>query len=82
MPSEDVYLAYDLLGGKRGPLRTIARATGYVVLFFIGYVLRLGLAAGTVNALVFLFSPALERWIENLPERRLGVAGLGLIFEE
>ena len=206
------YLAYDLLGGKRGPLRTIARATGYVVLFFIGYVLvlglryaivaasgmgvllgiefriarvnpshgerhrivvlfgflrglvlglagitvagplfgavygllsgagltiaylrgfaptqdyeaeskphisrhkmlaslwravavsiagivagvlnaprtywilfglKLGLAAGTVNALVGLFSPALEGWTENLPERRLGVAGLGLIF--
>jgi len=206
------YLAYDLLGGKRGPLRTIARATGYVVLFFIGYVLvlglryaivaasgmgillgiefriaginpshgeqhrtvalfgflrdlvlgvagitvaglhfgsvfgflsgigltisyllgfaptqdyeaeskphisghkmvaslwravavgiagivagllntprtywilfglKLGLAAGTVNALVGLFSPAIEGWIENLPERRLGVAGLGLIF--
>lgn len=177
-------MAYDLLGGKRGPLRTIARATGYVVLFFIGYVLVLGLryaivaasgmgillgiefriaginpshgeqhrtvalfgflrglvlglagisvagplfsavfgllsgagltisyllgfaptqdyeaeskphisghkvlaslwravAAGTVNALVGLFSPALERCIENLPERRLGVAGLGLIF--
>jgi hypothetical protein len=35
---------------------------------------------GFVNALVFLFSPALERCIENLPERRLGVAGLGLIF--
>jgi hypothetical protein len=38
------------------------------------------LAAGTVNALVGLFSPAIEQWIENLPERRLGVAGLGLIF--
>ena len=198
------YLAYDLLGGKRGPLRTIARATGYVALCFIGYVLvvglryaivaasgmgvllgiefriarvnpshgerhrivvlfgflvlglagktvagplfgavygllsgagltiaylrgfaptqdyeaeskphisrhkmlaslwravavgiagivacvlnaprtywilfglKLGLAAGTVNALVGLFSPAIEQWIENLPERRLGVAG-------
>jgi hypothetical protein len=204
MPSV-VYLAYDLLGGKRGPLRTIARVTGYVALCFIGYVLvvrtwyaivaasgmgillgiefriarmnpshgerhrivvlfgflrglvlglagksvagplfgavfgllsgsgltisyllgfapsqdyeaeskphvsghkmlaslwravavgvlsaprtywilfglKLGLAAGTVNALVGLFSPAIERWIENLPERRLGVAGLGLIF--
>ena len=30
------YLAYDLLGGKRGPLRTIARATGYVALFSSG----------------------------------------------
>jgi hypothetical protein len=206
------YLAYDLFGGKRGPLRTIARAAGYVALFFIGYVLvlglryaivaasgmgillgiefriarmnpshgerhrivvlfgflrglvlglagisvagplfgavfgvlsgagltisyllgfahtqdyeaeakphisghkmlaslwravavgiagivagvlnapgtywvlfglKLGLAAGTVNALVGLFSPAIEGWVENLPERRLGVAGLGLIF--
>jgi hypothetical protein len=33
-----------------------------------------------VNALVGLFSPPIERWIEDLPERRLGVAGLGLIF--
>ena len=207
------YLAYDLLGGKRGPLRTIARATGYVALFFIGYGivlglryglvastgmgvllaiefrraladdssnqvrrssvflfgflrgvvlglagmtmtgptfgvlfgllsgiglttvyalgfapmrdyethskpristhkilaslfralaislagvitafltspaghwmilgLRLGLAAGTVSALVGLFSPAVEWWIDHLPERRLGVLGLGLIL--
>jgi hypothetical protein len=27
------YLAYDLLGGKRGPLRTIAQATGYIAVF-------------------------------------------------
>ncbi|MGI8743834.1 MAG: hypothetical protein ACR2NN_14925 [Bryobacteraceae bacterium] len=207
------YLAYDLLGGKRGPLRTIARATGYLALFFIGYLtvlglryaivaasgmgillavefrlagtkpvqntdrrgtvllfgflrgvvlglagmtvagstfgvwfgllsgvglsgfyaigfaptddyesqskphiskhkilasfsralavsaagviaglltsssghrvffgLKLGLAAGAVSALVGLFSPAIEWWIENLPERRLGVVGLGLIL--
>ncbi len=207
------YLAYDLLGGKRGPLRTIARAAGYVALFFIGYYivlgaryaliastgmgallaleywsagadpagnarrrratfvfgdlrgvvlglasmplagpafgawfglmcavtlnvsyalgfaptddyeaksrprisshklaasllrtvgvsaagviaslvvgsptvqwpfgLLLGVAAGTVSALVGLFSPVIEWWIENLPERRLGVLGLGLIL--
>ena len=43
-------MAYDLLGGKRGPLRTIARATGYVVLFFIGYVLVLGLRYAIVAA--------------------------------
>ena len=43
-------MAYDLLGGKRGPLRTIARATGYVVLFFIGYVLVLGLWYAIVAA--------------------------------
>jgi hypothetical protein len=48
--------------------------------YWILFGLKLGLAAGTVNALVGLFSPAIEGWIENLPERRLGVAGLGLIF--
>jgi hypothetical protein len=42
--------------------------------------LRLGLPAGTVSAPVGLFSPAIEWRIENLPERRLGVGGLGLIF--
>lgn len=44
------YLAYDLLGGKRGPLRTIARGTGYVALFFIGYLLVLGLRYALVAA--------------------------------
>jgi hypothetical protein len=48
--------------------------------YWILFGLKLGLAAGTVNALVGLFSPPIERWIEDLPERRLGVAGLGLIF--
>jgi hypothetical protein len=36
------YLAYDLLGDKRGPLRTIARPAGYVALFFVGYYIVLG----------------------------------------
>jgi hypothetical protein len=44
------YLAYDLLGGKRGPLRTIARATGYVALFFIGYLSVLGVRYALVAA--------------------------------
>jgi hypothetical protein len=48
--------------------------------YWILFGLKLGLAAGTVSALVGLFSPAIEWWIENLPERRLGLAGLGLIL--
>jgi hypothetical protein len=44
------YLAYDLLGGKQGPLRIIARATNYVVLFFIGYIIVLGLRYALVAA--------------------------------
>jgi hypothetical protein len=42
--------------------------------------LKLGMAAGIVSASVDLFSPAIEWWIENLPERRLGVLGLALIL--
>jgi hypothetical protein len=46
-----LYLAYDLLGGKHGPLRTIARAVTYGVLFGVGYGLALGLAFGVAGGL-------------------------------
>lgn len=45
-----MYLAYDLLGGEHGPLRTLTRAVTYGGLFGLGYGLGLGpifgLAAG------------------------------------
>ena len=37
-----LYLAYDLLGGEHGPLRTLTRAVTYGALFGIGYGLALG----------------------------------------
>ena len=37
-----LYLAYDLLGGEHGPLRTLTRAVTYGLLFGIGYGLGLG----------------------------------------
>ena len=67
------YLAYDLLGGQRGPLRTIARATGYVTLFFIGYFILLGLryaiiaAAGMGIILAIEFRFACIRLEQNRP---------------
>ena len=42
-----MYLAYDLLGGEHGPLRTLTRAVTYGALFGIGY----GLAIGPVFGL-------------------------------
>jgi len=42
--------------------------------------LKLGLAAGTVSGLVGFFGPSLEWWLENVPEKRLGIVGLILIF--
>jgi CDP-diglyceride synthetase len=41
-----LYLAYDLLGGKHGPLRLLTRAVTYSILFGLGYGLGLGLVFG------------------------------------
>jgi hypothetical protein len=41
-----MYLAYDLLGGEHGPLRTLTRGVTYASIFGAGYGLTLGLAFG------------------------------------
>src|SRR5277367_3056241 len=41
-----LYLAYDLLGGRHGPLRLLTRAVTYSILFVLGYGLGLGLVFG------------------------------------
>ncbi len=44
-----MYLAYDLLGGEHGPLRTLSRAVTYGALFGTGYGLALGPIFGLVS---------------------------------
>jgi hypothetical protein len=50
-----MYLAYDLLGGEHGPLRTLTRAVTYGALFGMGYGLALGpvfgLASGAAHGI-------------------------------
>src|SRR5277367_946571 len=46
-----LYLAYDLLGGEHGPLRTLTRAVTYGVLFGSGYGLVLGPFFGLASGL-------------------------------
>lgn len=50
-----LYLAYDLLGGKHGPLRLLTRAVTYSIVFGMGYGLGLGfffgLAAGIATGM-------------------------------
>ena len=46
-----LYLAYDLLGGEHGPLRTLTRAVTYGALFGVGYGLALGPLFGLATAL-------------------------------
>ena len=47
-----LYLAYDLLGGKHGPLRTITKSVSYGVMFGIIYGLPLGMWFGLAGLLV------------------------------
>jgi hypothetical protein len=44
-----LYLAYDLLGGEHGPLRTLTRAVTYGAFFGIGYGLFMGPVFGLVS---------------------------------
>jgi hypothetical protein len=50
-----LYLAYDLLGGEHGPLRTLTRAVTYGALFGAGYGIALGpvfgLASGAAHGI-------------------------------
>jgi hypothetical protein len=52
-----LYLAYDLLGGEHGPLRTLTRGVTYGVIFGVGYGLALGpvfgLATGVTHGIAF-----------------------------
>ena len=46
-----LYLAYDLLGGEHGPLRTLTRAVTYGVMFGTGYGLALGPVFGLMTGI-------------------------------
>jgi hypothetical protein len=46
-----LYLAYDLLGGEHGPLRTLTRGVTYGAIFGVGYGLVLGPVFGLVTGL-------------------------------
>lgn len=46
-----LYLAYDLLGGEHGPLRTLTRAVTYGALFGLGYGLAMGPVFGLFSGL-------------------------------
>src|SRR5437899_7377397 len=65
-----LYLAYDLLGGEHGPLRTLTRAVTYGALFGTGYGLALGpvfgLATGIAHGITLAWEYA--RASRNAPK--------------
>src|ERR1700683_3407249 len=81
-----LYLAYDLLGGQHGPLRTVTRGVTYGLLFGAGYGVALGpafgLASGAAHGLTLAWEYA--RASRNEPQPGIwndilasGIRGLG-----
>lgn len=62
-----LYLAYDLLGGKRGPLRLLSRLLTYSAIFGLGYGATLGLWFGLAGALIS--GPSIEIQIFRRAQR-------------
>src|SRR5258707_3632003 len=66
-----LYLAYDLLGGEHGPLRTLTRGVTYGVLFGVGYGVALGpvfgLASGAAHGITLAWE--FSRASKNLPKQ-------------
>src|SRR6476619_8503382 len=64
-----LYLAYDLLGGEHGPLRTLTRAVTYGALFGTGYGLALGPVFGLASGVAHGITLAWEysRASRNVP---------------
>src|SRR5712671_6282510 len=55
-----LYLAYDLLGGEHGPLRTLTRAVTYGMVFGVGYGIAFGPMFGLVNGVTHGITLAVE----------------------
>ena len=70
-----LYLAYDLLGGEHGPLRTLTRAVTYGVLFGTGYGLALGPVFGLATGVAHGITLA---WEYSRASRNAPRAGLWL----
>jgi hypothetical protein len=55
-----LYLAYDLLGGQHGPLRTLTRAVTYSIVFGLGYGFGLGIIFGVASGVATGVTVAIE----------------------
>ena len=74
-----LYLAYDLLGGRHGPLRLLTRTATYTVLFGLGYGLPLGALYGLVAGVGLGLALGIEYWLAATTAGRVPLgATLGL----
>src|SRR5271156_3091470 len=81
-----LYLAYDLLGGKRGPLRILSRILTYSAIFGLGFGITLGPWFGLAGAagMAPTFEMQLSRRARGIeptrPEWTVGACLRGLSF--
>jgi hypothetical protein len=84
-----MYLAYDLLGGEHGPLRTLTRAVTYGVLIGVGYGLGMGPVFGVSTGVVHGFTLGWEFSRASRQELKQGywldtamsaIRGCGFVF--
>lgn len=77
-----LYLAYDLLGGRRGPLRVIARIASYCVSYLLIFGGIIGLSFGTVAAIGLGTVLGIEYWRADaaLSSDPSGQQGIVLLF--
>jgi hypothetical protein len=73
-------------------LGTVIRGVGYLVSALVcstfihhldhawPFAIRVGLVTGIVTGLGVTFNPYIEYYADNLPERRLGAFGIGLVL--
>ncbi len=73
-------------------LATLLRTAGYIAAALLcsavvrhvehpwPFALRLGAVTGLVTGVLMAFSPYVEYYADNLPQRRMGVVGIGLMF--
>jgi len=71
---------------------TVIRTAGYIVAALLCstvvrhlehpwlFATRLGVVTGVVTGVGMTFSPYIEYWADNMPQRRMGVVGVGLLF--
>ncbi len=57
-----IYLTYELLGGRRGPLGLLTRAATYGLIFGLGYSIFFGFAFGMISGAGLGLILALEYW--------------------
>src|SRR5215469_7538427 len=73
-----LYLAYELFGGKKGPLRTITKSVTYGIMFGSAYGLPLGVWFGLAGLLVS--GPAMSIEIRHRDVRNLRPVPEALAF--